>query len=128
MRYWQVKPVTVTRLSFKRCPISAIPITYCSGVRIAFLAALSSRRRMQEPPEPDPSWVGAQYVNYFEIGYNAFEFLFDFAQAHDDQVAPSVHNRMITAPVYAKLLSTLLAESIHQYEEKFGQIPETGGD
>ncbi len=64
-----------------------------------------------------------RYANYFKVGHNAFEFLFDFGQIYaQDRPAP-LHTRIITTPVYAKSLSGLLQESIDQYEQLFGTIP-----
>ncbi len=67
-----------------------------------------------------------RYANYFKVGHNAFEFLFDFGQIYPQGRPAPLHTRIITTPVYAKTLLGLLQESIDQYEQLFGTIP--GGD
>jgi hypothetical protein len=64
-----------------------------------------------------------QYANYFTVGHNAFEFVFDFGQIHTQGRPAPLHTRIITTPVYAKSLLGLLQESIDQYEQLFGTIP-----
>ncbi len=81
------------------------------------------RSAMEEPYMPEQIDLEGKYVNNFQIGYNAFEFLFDFGQGYGELEAPRIHTRVITAPAYAVVLSNMLGESIHQYEKKFGAIP-----
>jgi hypothetical protein len=62
-------------------------------------------------------------ANQFEVGYNAFEFLLDFAQEYySAQGMAVVHTRIVTAPAYAKVLRGLLDRSILEYEAAFGKI------
>jgi hypothetical protein len=68
-----------------------------------------------------------RYANYFEIGYNAFEFLLDFGQSFNDGERAQFHTRIITSPIYAKTLLKLLRASIEQYEQAFGIITEDDG-
>ena len=68
-----------------------------------------------------------QYANYFEVGYNAFEFLFDFGQYYPESMEARFHTRIITGPAYAKALLGTLQESIDQYEQSFGAIPKNEG-
>ncbi|MEJ8836854.1 DUF3467 domain-containing protein [Ramlibacter sp. AN1133] len=74
-------------------------------------------------PAPKASPEPAAYANHFEVGFNAFEFLLDFAQNYDsaDEVAIA-HTRIVTAPAYAKLFLGLLDRSILEYEATFGPI------
>jgi hypothetical protein len=65
-----------------------------------------------------------RYANYFKVGHNAFEFLFDFGQTYGHGASAPLHTRIITTPVYAKSLLGLLQESIDLYEQLFGAIPE----
>jgi hypothetical protein len=67
-----------------------------------------------------------RYANFFKIGHNAFEFLFDFGQMYAESKPVPLHTRIVTTPVYAKSLLGLLQESIEQYEKLFGPI--TSGD
>ena len=64
----------------------------------------------------------ARYCNYFEIGHNAFEFIFDFGQYHPEDSAAHMHSRIVTGPVYAKLLAGLLQDTVKRFEEEHGTI------
>jgi hypothetical protein len=66
--------------------------------------------------------VEGRYANYFKVGYNAFEFLFDFGQCYQDNDIVQANIRIITAPVYAKGLLEMLKTSIAQYESMHGAI------
>ena len=63
-----------------------------------------------------------RYANYFEVGYNAFEFLLKFGQFYPENGKPQLHTRIVTSPTYAKALLMTLRESIEQYEQAFGGI------
>lgn len=69
-----------------------------------------------------------RYANSFQIGHNAFEFVFDFGQARLEGDQAQFHTRIITGPVYAKAFSETLQESINQYEQAFGVIPKKDGE
>lgn len=70
----------------------------------------------------------ACYANYFEIGHNAFEFLFDAGQVDPQSGAIRFTTRIAVSPVHAKLLSALLVRSISQFEAKHAPIPDIGED
>ncbi len=64
-------------------------------------------RTTQEACRPE-----GRYANYFEVGYNAFEFLLDFGQCFPESDNCGPHTRIITTPSYAKaLLETLRSPS-----------------
>jgi hypothetical protein len=63
-----------------------------------------------------------RYANYFKVGYNAFEFLFDFGQYYSENEEAELYTRIVTNPCYAKELMRTLRESIERYEEVFGNI------
>jgi hypothetical protein len=65
-----------------------------------------------------------RYANYFKVGHNAFEFLFDFGQFYPENGEARFHTRIITAPIYAKAVLTILGESVARYEQTFGAIPQ----
>lgn len=67
-----------------------------------------------------------KYANWFNIGHNNFEFVFDFGQFTPEEGNSVVHTRIVAGPAYAKVLATLLNESIRRYEESFGEIPDAG--
>ena len=65
-----------------------------------------------------------RYANYFKVGYNAFEFVFDFGQHYSENEEAELYIRIITSPCYAKSLLETLKLSIERYEESFGPIKE----
>jgi hypothetical protein len=66
------------------------------------------------------------YANYFQVGYNAAEFLLDFGRCFEN-CEEQFYQRIITNPSSAKTLSRLLRESIDGYETTFGVIREDVG-
>jgi hypothetical protein len=65
--------------------------------------------------------VSRQYANYTEVGYNAFEFLIDFAQLYPGK--PVIRAaRIVMGPAYAKSLLEVLGRSVEEYEKCFGMI------
>ena len=66
--------------------------------------------------------LNGRYANFFKVGYNAFEFLFDFGQSEGDPEGAIIHTRIVTAPGYVKAFTKTLMESIAQYEREFGTI------
>ena len=77
----------------------------------------------EAPPAAKPVPELAVYANQFEVGFNAFEFLLDFAQEYYGGEGLTVaHTRIVTAPAYAKVFRGLLDRSIVEYEAAFGTI------
>jgi hypothetical protein len=65
-----------------------------------------------------------RYANYFQIGFNAYEFVLDFSQYFLESDEAQLHTRIITNPVYAFNLLKTLRKSIEQYEQEYGNIEE----
>jgi hypothetical protein len=63
-----------------------------------------------------------KYANYFAVGYNAHEFIFDFGQNYSENDQAELHTRIITSPAYAKALFELLHQSIAEYKKAHGSI------
>lgn len=72
--------------------------------------------------------LNGRYANFFKVGHNAFEFVFEFGQSQGESEDASVHTRIVTAPGYAKTFMETLRESIAQYEREFGTIRHDHGD
>lgn len=70
----------------------------------------------------DRNTLEGRYANYFEVGYNAFEFIFDFGQLYAAGEQPKIHTRIVTSPVYAKAFLETLENTLDQYERGFGAI------
>jgi hypothetical protein len=68
----------------------------------------------------DGNTLEGRYANYFEVGYNAFEFILDFGQLYAGGGEPYVHTRIITNPAYAKELLKTLRTSVDQHEQSYG--------
>ena len=65
-----------------------------------------------------------RYANYFEIGHNAFEFLLDFGQLYGEEPESRLHSRIVVNPFYARMLLEVLQNSVRQYEQSYGRIPD----
>jgi hypothetical protein len=70
---------------------------------------------------PDRKLEG-RYANYFKVGYNAFEFIFDFGQYYSENEEAELYTRIVTSPCYAKELMKTLSDAIERYEKAFGNI------
>ena len=66
--------------------------------------------RTGNPPE-------GRYVNYFKIGYNAFELIIDCGQCYASNEEPQLQTRIITSPAYGKALPKTLGDSLEEYEK-----------
>ncbi len=67
--------------------------------------------------------IDGRYTNYFKVGHNAFEFLFDFGQLYAEEGERAVfHTRIIMAPASAIALMQIMQESLESYKQHFGQI------
>ena len=80
---------------------------------------MSQEEKGQQLTEP----LEGRYANNFQVGHNAFEFVFDFGQFYPENTEVRVHTRIVTNPAYAKVLSETLRGSLEQYERTFGIIP-----
>ena len=69
----------------------------------------------RDPPE-------GRYVNYFQVGQNAFEFVIDFGQSYEEQATPVIHTRIVMSPTYADVLLRTLSESVARHRLAFGAI------
>ena len=63
-----------------------------------------------------------RYANQFAVGFNEHEFILDFGQSQFESDGAEPRIRVITGPAYAKSFMQALAQSMAQYEEKFGVI------
>src|SRR5262245_59642331 len=72
--------------------------------------------------------IEARYANYFEVGHNAYEFMVDFGQYQPPGEQVQMQTRIVTGPVFAKLLSRLLSQALEQFELEYGIIEEASDD
>lgn len=73
---------------------------------------------MQKPLQPEGDEPEARYSNIFRIGYNAYEFVFDFGQFHPPG-KEHMHTRIVSSPSSARELSELLQGSLGAHEQKY---------
>jgi hypothetical protein len=66
--------------------------------------------------------IRGRYANFFKVGHNACEFVFEFGQSQGESGDTSIHTRIVTAPGYAKAFVETLCKSIAKHEETFGNI------
>lgn len=74
----------------------------------------------------------ARYVNHFQVGFNEFEFIFDFGQLHGRNgqavdVGPVQIARIVMAPPFAQALLTTLQRAIDAHERQHGPIDKGSG-
>lgn len=84
------------------------------------------RKRGEE--SADGRQIEGRYANYFEIGHNAHEFVFDFGQIYSNYAGMLFHTRIVTAPQYAKEFMEALQNNILKHEKEFGYINNTYED
>jgi hypothetical protein len=69
-----------------------------------------------------------RYANYFEVGHNPFEFYVDFGQYDPESEKVGFHTRIVTSPVFAKLLGSILLSSVETYEREHGPVAAASGE
>jgi hypothetical protein len=89
---------------------------------ICTFIGLGALMTQKNDPPVNPQKIEGRYANYFQVGFNAFEFLIDFGQHYPEGEEAHLHTRIITNPMYVKALFNTLQESIQRYEEIFGLI------
>ena len=62
------------------------------------------------------------YANYFEVGHAKCEFVIVFGQYFGPEGEPVPHTHVVTGPVQAKELASLLVKSLGEYEHEHGPI------
>ena len=56
-----------------------------------------------------------RYANFFQIGHNACEFLFEFGQQ-----GGMIHTRLYLSPPHARMLSDLLSDALRKNAKIYG--------
>jgi hypothetical protein len=72
---------------------------------------------MEVPPR-----VEGRYVNYFELVHARDEFLLSFGQVLPGESGPDYKIRLVASPPYVQILWQMLAKSLDQYRQEFGDI------
>ena len=66
----------------------------------------------------------SNYSNHLQVGYNAFEFLLEFAQFRENDTNIVNVAAIVTSPAFAKAFARTLNDSIASYQQRFGEIPD----
>jgi hypothetical protein len=61
-----------------------------------------------------------RYANILRVGYNAFEFVFDFGQSFSDSEGAQSCLRIVTSPGHAKAMIKVLQQALEEFEQDFG--------
>lgn len=83
------------------------------------------QRKLSNSSRNGSKRLEGRYANYFEVGHNACEFIFDFGQYHPENEGARMHTRIVTGPVYARLLAELLKDAVERFEAEHGAIQST---
>ncbi len=62
--------------------------------------------------------MDAKFSNCFQIGFNAYEFIFEFGVITADG-ACHTHSRIVTSPAHAEEFMNLLTESFAEHMKKY---------
>jgi hypothetical protein len=73
---------------------------------------------MPDGPDGGESPEG-RYANYFQIGFNAYEFVIDFGLAYPPEEG-RFHTRIVTNPGVARDLSETLGRSLRDHDREHG--------
>ncbi len=57
-----------------------------------------------------------RYANFFNIGHNVHEFIFEFGQSYEAEDPPRAHTRIVTSPAYAREFLRTLQHALAEYE------------
>ena len=68
------------------------------------------------------SKLEGKYANHFAVGFNAYEFLFEFGQSYSENEDAELSVRIVTSPFYAREFLKTLQKSIDQYDDSYGNI------
>ena len=64
------------------------------------------------------------YSNVLRVGCNAFEFVLDFSDFRDEEEEPRSVAVVVAAPVIAKAFAKTLLQSLEDYEQRVGKLPD----
>lgn len=69
-----------------------------------------------------------EYANYFEVGHDFVAFYLDCGQVGAEHEKTKVYNRIITSPIGARRLVTVLWNALNEYSRRFGEIRDEAGE
>jgi len=72
--------------------------------------------------DSEQRWIG--HAGQLRVGFNAFEFVLHFEDFNVPGIASTGPLVMVIPPALAQAFAATLAESLAEYEKRFGKIPE----
>jgi hypothetical protein len=78
-----------------------------------------------KPESTDRETPEVQYSNYFCVGENAYEFIFDFGQC-DPSGKEYVHTRIVSSPPHAREFYELFRAAITEHQQRYGTSGDAG--
>ena len=86
-----------------------------NGLHLKSMDSARKAKGIKNPPK-------GRYANSLRVGYNAFEFIFDFDQVFSEEEQTHNCTRIVTSPGYAKAMITTLQSALEAFEQNFGRI------
>lgn len=74
--------------------------------------------------DSDHTIIG-QYANYFRVGFNAYEIIFDFGQSFSENDQAELCMRIIFNPFLAKSFLSTLQDTFDQFERKYEAVEQS---
>ena len=70
------------------------------------------------PDLPGDDELEGRYANFFQVGFNAYEFVIEFGQQYPP-ARERVHTKIVTSAPLAQHLAETLGRSIRDFESKY---------
>ena len=70
----------------------------------------------------DPDKIDAKFCDQVLMNFGPYGFTYDFIQQIPQMKSARILSRISMSPQHAKIFSEIIANSIHKYEESFGEI------
>jgi hypothetical protein len=80
--------------------------------------------------EDDVDWSqlsAGEYANYFVVEHDFVAFYLDCGQLGNNEQKNKVYTRIITTPVGARRLLSILSDALAEYKRRFGDIRDENG-
>jgi hypothetical protein len=72
--------------------------------------------------------IARRYVNHIALDFSLSEVHIDLGQAFAGNNGPVAQCKLVTSPVHLRQMNSEIAQTITQYETRFGNIPTSSDD
>lgn len=86
--------------------------------------AISLHRLQQVPSVASQNDARVGHAGRLQVGFNAFEFVLHFEEFVIPGLATAGPFAIVVSPAMAQAFAATLSESLAEYEQRFGKIPE----